>query len=464
MTTPQYSTSAGDEPGPPDAASPGADNENGLVAALRASAPYVHAHRGRTFVINLPGEAAASPSFTDLVYDIALLASLGVRLVIVFGARPQIDTALAAAEVETTFVEGVRVTDSASLACVKSAVGSLQMELEARLSTSLASTPMGGARVVTASGNLVTARPVGVSQGVDHGHTGEVRRVDVESINAQLARGAIVLMSCIGYSPSGEIFNLFAEEVATATATALAADKFVLLHPGDALHERFADTPAELRPDAAQTLLADIEAPLTSTDRARLAAALSACRAGVSRAHLVSFERDGALLRELYSRDGVGTMIAADTYDRTRAATPEDLGGVLALIEPLAEAGILVARSREAIELDIERYVVMERDGLITACCALMPYTDEAIGELACVAVHPAYRAQDRAATLLTEVERRANAAGLNRLFALTTKAPHWFVEHGFKASSIDDLPLAKRTLYNYQRNSAVFIKTLARS
>jgi len=464
MTTPQHSMTAGDDPVQRTVAMPEADADHGLVAALRASAPYVHAHRGRTFVINLPGEAAASPAFADLVYDIALLASLGVRLVIVFGARPQIDTALAAAGVETQFVDGVRVTDSASLACVKSAVGALQMEFEALLSTSLASTSMGGARVVTASGNLVTARPVGVSGGVDHGHTGEVRRVDVESINAQLARGAIVLMSCIGYSPSGEIFNLFAEEVATATATALSADKFVLLHPGDALHQRFADTPAELRPDAAQKLLADTDAALTGSDRARLSAALSACRAGVARAHLVSFERDGALLRELYSRDGVGTMVAADTYDTTRTATPEDLGGVLALIEPLAEAGILVARSREAIELDIERYVVMERDGLITACCALMPYASDAIGELSCVAVHPAYRAQDRAAALLMEVEKRAHAAGLNRLFALTTKAPHWFIEHGFKASAIDDLPLAKRTLYNYQRNSAVFIKTLTRA
>ncbi|GAB3670416.1 amino-acid N-acetyltransferase [Salinisphaera aquimarina] len=439
-----------------------AADPTGLVAALRASAPYVHAHRGRTFVINLPGEAAQSSAFADLVYDIALLASLGVRLVIVFGARPQIDAALADAGLETRFIDGVRVTDSASLACVKAAVGSLQMELEALLSTSLASTPMGGARIVTASGNLVTARPVGVVAGVDHRHTGEVRRVDVASINAQLARGAIVLLSCIGYSPSGEIFNLFAEEVATATATALTADKFVLLHPGDALHERFADTPAELRPDAARRLLADTDAALTAADRARLGAAVAACGAGVARAHLVSFERDGALLRELYSRDGVGTMIAADTYDTTRPATPEDLGGVLALIEPLAAAGILVARSREAIELDIEHYLVMERDGLITACCALMPYPDEAIGELACVAVHPDYRTQDRAATLLAETEKRARAAGLERLFALTTKAPHWFVEHGFKTADIDSLPLAKRTLYNYQRNSAVFIKTLA--
>ena len=435
---------------------------NGLVAALRASAPYVHAHRERTFVIHLPGEAAASPAFADLVYDIALLASLGVRLVIVFGARPQIDAALSRDGIATRFVDGVRVTDAAALGCVKEAVGSLQMDLEALLSTSLASTPMGGARIATVSGNLVTARPVGIAGGVDHGHTGEVRRVDVASINAHLERGAIVLLSCIGYSPSGEIFNLHAEEVATATATALAADKFVVMHPGAALHERFADTPAELSPQAARDLLAAADAALEPADRARLQAAIAACQAGVARAHLVSFDTDGALLRELYSRDGAGTMIAADNYDITRTATPEDLGGVLALIEPLAAAGVLVARSREQVELDIGRYIVMERDGLITACCALVPYPDEGVGELACVAVHPDYRGQDRAAQLLVEVERRAAREGLARIFVLTTKTPHWFIEHGFAQADLDALPLAKRTLYNYQRNSAVLIKRLA--
>jgi amino-acid N-acetyltransferase len=434
-----------------------------LVASLRASAPYVHAHRGRTFVIYLPGEAAASPRFADLVYDIALLHSLGVRLVVVFGARPQIDTALGAAGVETCFVDDVRVTDAVSLGLIKHAVGALQMDLEALLSTSLASTPMGGARIATVSGNLVTARPVGISRGVDHGHTGEVRRLDTTSINAHLARGHIVLLSCIGYSPSGEIFNLRAEEVASAAATALSADKFVLLHPGAAMHERFADTPPGLAVEAARALMDRGDTPLSPADRARLGAAVAACQAGVERSHLVSFESDGALLRELYSRDGVGTMVAGDRYDDIRTASPEDLGGVLALIEPLADAGLLVARSREVIELDIDHYIVTARDGLVTACCALMPYPDEAIGELACVAVHPSYRGQNRAAALLDEVEGRAREIGLDRLFVLTTKAPHWFIEHGFKASSLDALPVAKRALYNYQRNSAVFIKTLTR-
>lgn len=436
------------------------DDAGGMLRALRASAPYIHAHRGRTFVIGFGGEAARAPGFEALIYDIALLHSLGVRLVLVHGARPQIDEALAEAGVDTPMVEGVRVTGTEALPCVKRAVGSLRMDIEALLSTGLASTPMGGARLRVAGGNLVTAKPLGVLHGVDHQHTGEVRRVDADAIRAHLDRGHIVLLSPVGYSPTGEIFNLFNEEVAIATAAALHADKLVLLHAGAELHQRRTDVPAQLTLQEAEALLADGEA-LPDADRARLDAAVQACRRGVTRTHLVGFEEDGALLRELYSRDGVGTLVAADTYDMVRQASAEDAGGLLALIQPLEAAGALVPRSREQLELEIEHYTLLLRDDLITACCALMPYPDEAVGELACVAVHPDYRKQGRAEQLLYTVEKRARALGLKRLFALTTKAGHWFVEHGFTQGELSDLPLDRRRLYNYQRNSAVYIKSL---
>lgn len=432
---------------------------DGMVSALRASAPYIHDHHGRTFVIMFGGEAAAHAGFADLVYDIALLHSLGVRVVLVHGARPQIDAELAAAGRETQMVAGVRVTDGDAITCVKRAVGSLRMDIEALLSTGLASTPMGGARLRVAGGNLVTAKPMGVVHGVDHQHTGEVRRVDTDAVRAHLDRGHIVLLSPVGYSPTGEIFNLWSEEVATATAAALQADKLVLMHEGPELHEAHADAAAELGLPEADALLGD--GPLSDAERSRLRAAAEACRQGVTRAHLVSFEADGALLRELYSRDGAGTLVAADSYDTVRQATVEDTGGLLALIGPLEASGALVPRSREQLELEIDHYTVMVRDGLITACCALMPYPDEAAGELACVAVHADYRKQGRADRLLREVEKRARARGLKRLVALTTKAGHWFVEHGFAAAGVDELPVARRRLYNYQRNSAVYIKDL---
>ena len=426
-----------------------------FLKVLRGSAPYVHAHRGRTFVIDFGGGAAEDANFAALMYDVALLTSLGVRVVLVHGARPQIERRLSEAGVHPRMVEGVRVTDSAALACVKDAVGSLRMEIEAVLSTGLASTPMGGARVRVVGGNLVTAKPVGVRSGVDHEHTGEVRRVDVAALRAHLERGYIVLLSPVGYSPTGEIFNLPAEEIATAVAAALHADKLVFLHAGPGLDAR------ELELAEAERLGREHGAATGEEAAAYLASAVQAARSGVPRVHLVSFEADGALLKELYTLDGVGTLVFSDGYDITRFATIDDVGGILALIAPLEQAGMLVSRSREQIELEIDHFLVVVRDGTIIACAALIPYPDEAIGELACVAVHPDYRRQGRADALLKRIERRARAQNLERLYVLTTHTPHWFLEHGFSESGRKELPPSRRRAYNVERNSKVLIKRL---
>jgi amino-acid N-acetyltransferase len=400
-----------------------------FLRVLRGSAPYIHAHHGRTFVIAFGGEAAARPDFSRLIYDIALLHSLGVKLILVHGARPQIDAQIKAAGLEPRFAGPLRITDPDTLTCVKEAVGSLRMEIEALLSTGLASTPMGGARLSVATGNLVIARPVGVRDGIDHLLTGEVRRIDAEAIKAHLARDSIVLLSPVGYSPTGEIFNLRYEDVAAAAAEALGADKLVFL-----LDEKMKGA-RQLKLEEADDLL--------------------------RRVHLISHQQDGTLLQELYSRDGVGTLVFADSYDVVRPATIDDVGGILGLITPLEQAGVLVPRSREQLELEISHFFVMLRDGLITACCALMPYPEEKHGELACVAVHPDYRKQGRAQALLDQVERSARQQRLKRLFALTTHAPHWFIERGFKTASLDELPLKRKQLYNYQRNSKVLVKDL---
>ncbi len=435
-----------------------------FVAVLRGCAPYVHAHNGRVFVIAFGGEAAERADFDQLIYDIALLQSLGAKLVLVHGVRPQIDQRLRTQDLEPLFHNSVRVTDRAALDCVKAAAGSLRMDIEARLSTSLASTPMGGARVRVASGNWITARPVGIRDGIDHLFTGEVRRVDVHSIRQVLEQDRIALLSPVGYSPTGEIFNVRAEEVATATATALGADKLVFVTPSSPDRWRAAASTGDagqLSTVEAEVLLAGNDT-LGDIDRVYLHAALAATRGGVKRVHLVGQDADGALLRELYTRDGVGLMIYADAdYEATRDATIEDVGGVLALIEPLEQQGVLVPRSREQLELDIQHFNVIVRDGMAIACCALFPFPKNAMGELACVAVHPDYRRAGRAGALLKRVEAEARALGLKQLFSLTTHTPHWFIEHGFRKASIDELPMQKQRLYNYQRNSLVLIKDL---
>jgi amino-acid N-acetyltransferase len=436
-----------------------------FVSALRAAAPYVHAHHGRVFVLCFGGEAVSAADFDALIYDIALLHSLGVQLVLVHGARPQISAEIARSGLEARFHGNLRITDRPTLDCVTRAVGALRSNIEARLSTSLASTPMGGARLRTAGGNWVTARPVGVRDGVDLEHTGEVRRVDAGTMREALAARQIVLLSPLGYSPSGEIFNLRAEDVATAAATALRADKLVFVTPG----EPRAWPLAEIAGDAGQipaseahALLADSGERLAALDADYIRSAVTACAAGVARVHLIGHAEDGAVLRELYTRDGAGLFVHADdAYETTRAATIDDIGGILALIAPLEAHGKLVPRSREQLELEIEHFAVTKRDGLVIACAALLPLGDGASAELACVAVHPDYRGGGRAAALLAHLEARARRQGIASIYALTTAAPHWFIEHGFAKTAPDALPVARRELYNYQRNSLVLQKMI---
>jgi amino-acid N-acetyltransferase len=430
-----------------------------FVTGFRHSAPYIHAHRGRTFVIGFSGEAIADANFAGLIHDFALLHSLGIRLVLVHGARPQIEQRLRERGAEIRYANGLRITDDAALMCVKEAVGTVRVELEALLSMGLANTPMSGARIRVASGNFVTAQPVGVREGVDYCHTGQVRRIDGAAIRQMLEDQRIVLLSPLGYSPTGEIFNLSAEEVAMHAAIELRADKLILLHDGPGLAQGRKPV-RQLSPGDAERLLGGRRS--LPGDLARhLSSATQAARRGVRRAHLVARSIDGALLQELFTRDGVGTLITTDVYEGLRAAGIDDVGGILELIAPLETEGMLVRRSRERLEMEIDHFLVVERDGMVIACAALYPYADEAVGEVACLAVHPDYRGEGRGDNLLAAVERRAQDNGIRRLFVLTTHTAHWFRERGFAPASVDELPVKRRSLYNYQRKSKVFIKAL---
>ncbi|MDX5332474.1 MAG: amino-acid N-acetyltransferase [Gammaproteobacteria bacterium] len=421
---------------------------------FRNAAPYIHAHRGRTFVLYFGGEALEGEGFASLIHDIALLHSLGIHLVLVHGARPQIERRLRLEGIEPRYAEGLRVTDEKALGAVKEAAGCVRVEIEARLSTSLVNTPMSGIRLRVASGNFVTARPIGVRNGVDFCHTGKVRRIDAEAIRAQLALDNLVLLSPLGYSPTGEAFNLSAEEVATETAIALKADKLIYL--GIAREKR--PLPGQLGLSDAEQLLKRRK-QLHPETRLHLENAINAAQQGVRRVHLVQQQRDGALLLELFTRDGDGTLVTADIYEGVRDARIDDVAGILELIRPLEEAGTLVRRSREQLELEIQRFVVVERDGMIIGCAALYPFEAEGVGELACLAIHPDYRRGGRGDVLLAYLEARARKIGLERLFVLTTETLHWFRERGFNPGSLDDLPVKRRELYNYQRNSKILYK-----
>jgi amino-acid N-acetyltransferase len=439
---------------------PNQDLPECFVEWFRGSSPYIHAHRGRTFVIAFGGEAVADSSFANLIQDIALLHGLGIRLVLAHGARPQIEERLNTRSVETQFINGLRITDDAALTCVKEAAGSVRVEIEALLSMGLANSPMAGVRIRAASGNFVTAKPIGVKDGVDFCHTGVVRRVDATGLEQRLQSGAIAILPPLGYSPTGEVFNLSAADVAASVASALGADKLICLIEAKGVTDSHQRLITNIVPREVDALLAK-RRQLPEDLKQNLKAALSACRNGVKRCHLIDRQLDGGLLKELFTRDGIGTLITAEPYEETRTARIDDVVGLLGLIEPLEQKGVLVRRSRELIETEIDHFTLMERDGMVIACAALYPYPQESMAELGCLAVHPDYRGSNRGDQLLACMEASASQLGIERLFILTTQSAHWFRERGFSIGELKDLPMQKRKLYNYRRNAKVFIKAL---
>jgi len=431
-----------------------------FVHWFRRATPYVHTHRGRTFVIAIGGEAVADPGFPDLIHDLALLHGLGIRLVLVHGARPQIEERLSRRGAKLRYVKGLRVTDDEALSCVKEAAGVVRVEIEALLSLGLANSPMAGVRIPVASGNFVTAKPLGVLDGVDYLHTGVVRRIDRDALRQRLDDGAIALVPPIGYSPTGEVFNLSAADVARSIAIALRADKLIFLLEEPGVTDSTGNVVSNVLSGDVETMLA--ESATFPEDLAQsLRAGAHACIQGVERVHLIGRRIDGALLRELFTRDGIGTLISAQPYEELRPARIDDVGGILELLRPLEESEVLVRRSRERLETEIDRFFLLERDGMVIACAAIYCYPSDGMGELACVAVHPEYRNRGRGDRLLDRMEVVARQRGIGRLFVLTTQTAHWFRERGFEPARLSDLPMEKQALYNYRRNSKVFIKRL---
>ncbi len=428
-----------------------------FVTWFRQAAPYINAFRGRTFVLAFGGEAVADPGFNHLIHDLALLESLGIRLVVVHGARPQIESRLQQRQAQIRYHGDLRITDATALECVKEASSHVRLEIEALFSMGLANSPMAGARIRAVSGNFVIARPIGIRDGIDHQHTGVVRRIDTEGIQKQLQDGAIVILSPVGFSPTGEVFNLSAEDVAMSAAVSLKADKLIYLSE-EPLLDNDGHIVRELSIGAARELLT----AGTAIGGARyLRHAIHACEHGIRRVHVLDRQRDGGLLQELFTRDGIGALISADLYEGLRAARLDDIAGILELIRPMEEEGVLVKRSREMLEQEIHHYAVIERDGTIIACAALHPYSEHRMAELAGLAVHNDYRGMGKGHVLYSYIEKQARDMGMKKLFILTTQSSHWFQEKGFTRMELTDLPMKKQELYNLQRRSQPYGKDL---
>ncbi|RMX01417.1 amino-acid N-acetyltransferase [Allofranklinella schreckenbergeri] len=440
-----------------------------FVPWFRSVAPYIHKFRNQTFVVGVCGEAIAAGKLQNLVQDLALLHSMGLKIVLVHGFRPQVNEQLLAKGHQPRYYKGHRITDPAALDAAQEAAGQLRFEIEACFSQGLPNTPMAGSKIRVISGNFITARPMGILDGVDFQHTGKVRKIDVDGMRHALETDSIVLLSPFGFSPTGEAFNLAMEEVASSIAIALKADKLLFVSEVPGIREKPQAAPGEDNPIVTEMTLADARELLQNTPEAEhptdagfyLKYCIKACEGGVERSHIIPFAVDGSILLEIYVHDGIGTMVVDERLEEVRQATADDVGGILQLIEPFENDGTLVRRSRTEIERDIASYTIIEHDGVIFGCAALYPYPEASTGEMAAVTVSPHVQGQGDGEKLLRRIEQRARALGLKSIFVLTTRTMHWFIKRGFEAVDPDWLPQARKDKYNWDRKSRVLVKKL---
>lgn len=430
-----------------------------FIGWLRDSSSYIHLHRQRTFVIFFGGEAVKDQYFSNHAHDFALLNSLGIRLVLVHGICPQINTYLTDHKIQAKFVQHIRITDDFALQCAKQAAGIVRVEIEALLSMGLANLPMSGVKIRVVSGNFITAKPIGIIKGIDFKHTGEIRRVDRHNIQQQLELNNIVLISPVGYSPSGETFNLCAENVATEVAIALRAEKLIFLTEQACQTSNTKSLISQMTRLEAQIFIQQ-NPNLTQSIKKPLTAAIRACQNHVKRVHLVNRHFDGALLQELFSRNGIGTLISATSCETLRPATVNDITNILELIAPLEQQDKLIRRSRTQLEIEISDYLVIDHDGLIIACIGLHYFPDK-FAQITCLAVHPNYRCQTRGQQLLDKVTAQAQQSKITQLFVLSTQSTHWFIERGFIQITPNEMPEIFLHRYNAFRNSKILRKTL---
>ena len=440
-----------------------------FVPWFRSVAPYIHKFRNQTFVVGIAGEAIQAGKLPNLAQDLALIQSMGVKVVLVHGFRPQVNEQLAAKGHTARYSHGMRITDGVSLDCAQEAAGQLRYEIEAAFSQGLPNTPMAGATIRVISGNFLTARPIGIVDGIDFQHSGLVRKVDTAGIIRTLDMGAMVLLSPFGFSPTGEAFNLGMEEVATSVATALQADKLIFVTevpgirvaPGQPEND---DNPinTEMSLGVAERLLSELPAANHTTDTAfYLQHCVKACKGGVERSHIIPFAVDSSILLEVYVHDGIGTMVVDEKLESLREATVDDVGGILQLIEPLEKDGTMVKRSRTEIERDIGLYTVIEHDGVIFACAALYAYPEAKTAEMAALTVSTQVQGQGDGERVLKRIEQRARSDKLESIFVLTTRTTHWFRKRGFTLVDPDWLPEARKRKYNWDRKSQVLVKRL---
>ena len=390
-------------------------------------------------VVGLSSGALHHDNFGNLIHDLALMHSMGIKLVIVHDVA------------NTKEFCRDRPLSQDGLSHYLSESASAYLTIEQKLSTGLPNSPLHRARLRVTTGNLVTARPIGVIDGTDFGSNGVVRSIDASAVHHCLNGGSICVLPPVGHSPAGDTFALDSLDLLRAVAIAISADKVIVLsehdglrHNGDLVRQVTVD---ELRSGQQEQAISPL-----------IKLACDVCDAGVSRAHLIGFHENGALLKELFTHDGAGTLISPEAYEQTRAGTTDDIPGLIELIRPLENAGVLVPRSLERIEREIDDYICVLRDGRVIACVAVHCHQDDNLAEVACLATDPAYRDLGHGEHLIHHAKQRAAASGITRLFARTTQTAHWFREQGFSEISLQELPDSLHQSIDQSRQSKLLM------
>lgn len=431
------------------------DTDSGFIGKFRHAAPFIQAHRERLFVVAMPGEVFSSPGFENLIHDLALLACLGIKLVIVHGARFQIETKIKNAGLTSHIVDQTRVTTDDELPHVVEAINELTTRLVSAFSTGMPNTPRFGVQLSVLSGNFVIARPMGVKNGVDFEHTGVVRQIQNERILNCLNARNIVVVPTLGYSLTGELFNLSIQDLASEISASIGADKLICLTGHNVINQLDLSQGAVIDASSLNQRVLNMDEP-----GAMLKSITPRVLAAGCRCHLIDFGSDGAILQELFTPEGQGVMVVDQNYQKLRPASIEDIGGIIDLIRPLEDRGVLVKRSRDLLERFIDSYFVIECDQMIVACGAIIPYSEK-IAELACIATHPSFMKQGLGRRLVDALISMAKKQGFRKVFILTTEGEHWFIERGFQEARLQDLPAEKQQAYNYQRGSKVLIRNI---
>jgi amino-acid N-acetyltransferase len=420
---------------------------------LRGILQYIPQFREKTFILAVDGAIVTDENFATLLLDVAVLRSLNIRVVLVHGASAQIRALADEQKITPSDLDGSGITDAATLKLALHAANRLTHEILEGLSAN---------DLRAASTNVITAHPMGIIQGVDHLFTGKVERVDTELLQSLLAQGVVPVIPPLGFDGDGKTYRVNSDGVAVAVAEALKAIKLIFITTQDGILVQ-----GRL---IRQMLVADLESVLALQKNdiapeqlSKALHAVAACKAGVPRIHIINGRVDEGLLAEVFSNEGIGTLIYANDYQQIRRAMKKDVRAIQLLTKAAVESEELVKRSRAVIEKNLGDYFIFEIDKNPVACVALHVYPEQKKGELACLYVNPLHENRGIGRKLIQYIESKAREMGLNELLTLSTQAFTYFQSKGgFAEGTPDDLPPARREKYEQSgRNSKVLVKKL---